>query len=260
MRLGKLSFPVKFSDKEVRELITGLIEEQGWEEFEIKKPELWFFPYWIFNYNSFSEPVDETGVKTTQEGQQGISAMHGQSSELEDSVGELFNALESEMISKPVVEHFKVVRFRIQRPEAGRLVQLKIASRLGIDSENIVVSGLKPVFVPVWVCSASFEGNEMEFQVGAVEGALLSDEEVPYRGKTTSDLAGETLSDLKSPGNWIKYFVDMIKGIIGFFWSVGVGNEEQKGILRNRGVRWLILVIIVLLIILNETGTLVIWG
>ncbi|MBU0636485.1 hypothetical protein KKE06_05655 [Candidatus Micrarchaeota archaeon] len=260
MQLGKLSFPVQFSEVDVRELVKGLIEEQGWEEYEIQKPELWFFPYWVFNYNSFSEQVDEAGVKSTQEGEQGIIAMHGKSSELEDTVGDLFSSFENDLLTKPIVEHFKAVRFRIRRQEAEKLTRLKIAARLSIDPEFVVISGLKQVFVPVWKTNASFDGQEMEFMVNGVEGNILSDEAVPDRGKTAGELAGETVSDLKKPGNWIRYLVSLIGSIIGFFWHVGVGEGERKGILHNRGVRLLILLIIVILILLNETGTLVLWG
>lgn len=256
MRLGKLSFPIKISTEDVIEQVKGLLEEKEWKEYEIQKPELFFLPYWVFSYNSFSETVDESGAKSTAEGEQGLTAMNGQSSELEEEIGQIYDKMETELVTKPIETSFKIVRFRIQPPEASKLAQLKAAAKLGIDKESVVISGLKQVYFPVWICSASFEGQNMEFQIDAVQGNLLSEEEVPYRGKTASELAGETVSDLKNPLNWFRYLFDIIKGVLSFFWNNPLSKWFRTQLITNPRFQMAFLGLIVLLIVLNEIGVL----
>lgn len=254
MRLGRLSFPIRISIEDVTSQIKGLLEEKGWQDFEIKKPELVFLPYWVFNYNSFSETADETGAKATTEGEQGVTAMNGQNSELEEEIGQIFDEMENELVRKPVETEFKVVRFRIREAEAPKLAQLKMAAKLGIDKENIVISGLKQVYFPVWISSASFEEQSLEFQIDALQGNLLSETEVPERGKTASELAGETVSDLKNPLNWLRYLFDFIKGIVLFLWNNPVSAWFRNQLATNNRFRIIVLIVIVLLILANEIG------
>jgi hypothetical protein len=254
MRLGHVSFPIKVSIEDITTQIKGFLEEKGWEEFEIPKPELVFFPYWVFNYNSFSESADETGVKTTAEGEQGITAMNGQNSELEEEIGSVYDQLESELVHKPIETEFKVIRFRIREAEANRLAQLKIAAKLGIDKENVVISGLKQVYFPVWIGSASFEEQTIEFQIDAVQGNLLSEEEVPERGRTAGELAGETFSDLRNPFNWVLYLFNIIKGIVLFFWNNPFSKWFREELRTNPRFQIAILLLIVFLIFANEWG------
>ncbi len=254
MRLGRLSFPIKVSIEDVTNQIRQLLEEKDWDDFEIKKPELVFLPYWIFNYNSFSETIDEAGVKATTEGEQGVTAMNGQNSELEEEIGQIFDEMENELVRKPVETEFKVVRFRIREAEAPKLAQLKVAAKLGIDKESIVVSGLKQVYFPVWISSASFEQQSLEFQIDALQGNLLSETEVPERGKTASELAGETVSDLKNPLNWLRYLFGLIKGILSFLWNNPVSKWFREQLRTNNRFRIIVLVVIVLLLVANEIG------
>lgn len=256
MRLGKLSFPVKITADDVREQVKELLEEKEWEEFEIQKPELWFFPYYVFTYNAFSESADESGVKTVSEGEKGLTAMNAQSSELEESIGKQFDELENDLVTKPSVEEFKVLRFRIQASEAPRLAQLKIASKLGMDKENVVISGLKAVYFPVWLCDASFdeEKNQVEFQIDGVSGELLSEDTVPFRGRTGAELVEETVSDLYNPLNWIKYPFYILKDILLFLWNNPLSQWLRHELLTNRRAQIAALILILLLMIALDQG------
>ncbi|MFH0955007.1 MAG: hypothetical protein V1777_02800 [Candidatus Micrarchaeota archaeon] len=256
MRLNHSTFPIVMTSEEVIAQVKELLEEKEWDDYEINHPELWFFPYWFFGYHSFVETADESGAVSTSEGETGVTAMNGQTAEIEDELGPLLDEFESQLVLRPDESHTKVVRFRINGREAERLSQLKIAAKYNLGKESIVISGLRPLYVPVWLCDASIEGRQLEFQFSAVNSELVSETDVPYRSKTGHELVGETVSDLRNPGNWIRYLVDIIKGILGFLWDNPASKWFREKLGTDNRFRIAVLGLIVLILILAQAGVL----
>jgi hypothetical protein len=104
----------------------------------------------------------------------------------------------------------------------------------------------------VWIVSAVFEDNEMDFEIDAVEGELVSEEEVPFKGKTASELAQETLLDLRNPAKWIQYAVDLARSILHLLWTNPASIWFREQFASNRQFQIGVLVLLLALIVLNE--------
>ncbi|MBS3062157.1 MAG: hypothetical protein J4215_06250 [Candidatus Diapherotrites archaeon] len=252
-RLGKPSFPVLISAEDIIVQVTGLIEENRWKDPVVKSPSLVFLPYWFFHFDSFIEPTDpETGEKSTEEGERGTAALDAISGDLDDNVPQLYDHYSDQLVVKPTQEQFKVERSHFREDEVQKLAQLKMAAKLGLQKDDVVISGVRMMYLPVWIASAVFEENEMDFEIDAVEGNVLSEDQVPYKGKTASEIAKETFFDLREPAKWIGYLIDLAKTIAIFLWTNPVTEYIKKNFWTNRSFQYAVLTLVVLLIILND--------
>ncbi len=253
MHLGKPSFPILVSSDDVVAQIQGQLKDNRWEDAKVEPPKLVFYPYWLFHFDSFLETTDPgTSEKATQEGEKGTSALNALDGELEEDVATKFDSYSDQLILKPEVEKFRVERSHFKEEEVQKLAQLKTAARLGIAKDNVVISGLRQIYFPVWATKAAFEENEETFEIDAVDGEMIGDEEIPFKGKTASELAHETVSDLFNPANWIKYLIGLIKTVAVFLWTNPASEWTKKQFLTNRNFQIAILAVVLVLILLNE--------
>ncbi len=254
MRLSKPSFPVLTSAEDIITQVKEKIEENRWTDPELKSPSLVYLPYWFFHFDSFSEPTDpETGDKSTQEGERGTAALDGIQGDIDDMVPGLFDNYSDQLVLKPATEQYKAERSHFKEAEVQKLCQLKMAAKLGIQKDDVVISGVRLVYLPVWIVSAVFEGNELDFEIEAVEGNELSQNELPYKGKTASELAHETLLDFSQPSKWIGNLVDLVRSIVDFVWTNPVSEWVKQNFWTNRQFQYALLVLILLIIFLDQT-------
>ncbi|MDO8625431.1 MAG: hypothetical protein Q7R47_05085, partial [Candidatus Diapherotrites archaeon] len=194
-RLGKPCLPILIAAEDAVAQVKEMLAKNNWkeEETKIEKPALVFLPFWFFHFDSFREETDpESQEKSTTEGDRGTAALDAISGDVDDAVPPLFDTYSDQLTTKSAVEHFKIERSHFRDTEVQKLAQLRMAAKLSIPKDDVVISGVRLVYLPVWIISAVFEDNEMDFEIEAVEGALVSEEEVPFKGHTASELARET--------------------------------------------------------------------
>ncbi len=186
----------------------------------------------------------------------GKSALNAVQNSLDDVIIEL---LEPELIL-PEFQMDDKISVRAKRPrfneaDAKAAAQIKIASQEKVPKNNVQIGGMQLVYVPFWVFAVELEeDNTITLRLNAVSGEFEEEEgesaegeeereegPIPYRGKTKSELVGETLHELQSPSGWFAYLKQFAENVILLL----TPNKEHP----NRWLTILILIIIALVLL-----------
>ncbi len=235
------SLPVKFPLDEANALIQDELDANNWGEIEVPKPALELVPYYVFQYDSYSEAEEEgTKIRNVDEAQQGISSVNAVTNKLDDVMAELCppELIQQEFTDPKDVKVINVKEPRFTLDEAKGSAQIKIAAHEKVARSNVHISGMRLVYVPFWEYRIEFdEDNKLKTRVNAVTGEFENEESgIPYQGKSKTELLRETVSDLQTPGGWAEY----------------VGNFARDFVLllqpsKEHPNRWLMVVILVII-------------
>ncbi len=80
------------------------------------------------------------------------------------------------------------------------------------------------IYYPVWLAFATVVGQIYEFEISAVTGKILGEENVPEREKGYAELTKEALEELKEPRAWLRYGMEI--AAIGI---ATIGREKLAG-------------------------------
>lgn len=234
------SLPVKFTLEEAAELIQDELDENNWGEIEVPTPELELVPYYVFQYDSYSEVEEEgTKIRNVDEAKQGSSSINAATNQLDDVIAEICppELIQSEFIDpKDVKVNVKEPRFTMD--EAKGSAQIKIAAHEKVPRANVHISGLRLVYFPFWQYKVELdEENTLKIRINGITGEFENEESgIPYQGKTKTELLHETVSDLQNPGGWGEYLSNFIKDI---FLLLRPSQEHPN--------RWLMIFILILI-------------
>jgi hypothetical protein len=143
---------------------------------------------------------------------------------------------------------FEVERHKIKHDGAERIAPLKTAEHLGTSLDKVIISHLKLIHVPFWQLNVSVAEGIYSFEINAVTGETVSEEEIPEREKGWMEVTNETLEDLKRPGAWMEYASQFSGGILGTI------KDSILRLALNRNIQITILVLVALLLILDFLG------
>ncbi len=235
------SLPVKFSLSEANETIGEELVNNNWE-IETPVPVLELVPYYIFQYDSFSEAEEAvTKTRKVDASSQGISSLNAVTNKLDDVISEMSppELIQSEF-SDPKDVKINVREPRLSLDEAKAVAQIKIAAQEHVARANVHIAGIRLVYVPYWVYQMDLdEDTHVKIRMNAVDGEYEDEESgIPFQGKTKSQLLRETVSDLQHPSGWVEYFSNFIKD---FFLLFRPSQEHP-----NRWVMVLLLIVIAL--------------
>lgn len=233
------AIPLKIKLDEANELIQEELDANNWGEVEVPLADLELVSYYIFNYDSYSEAEEEgTKIRNVNEATQGTSSLNAVKNTLDEIIAEMVHPeLVQKTFDEPPKVKVHVKNPRFNADEAKGVAQIKIAAQEKVPRANVHVHGLYLVYVPFWVFKIVLdEDNEIKLRVNAVSGEFEGDESgIPYQGNTATDLARETLSDLRSPEGWATFIQNMVKDVILLF-------QPQK----EHPNRWLMIILLVL--------------
>jgi hypothetical protein len=237
MKLKEKSFPLTFSLEEATSFVKSVLEEKNWQEFQLIETKLVFFPYYFFSYHAFFEKE-----KTVSETLQGKLALNARTSELEEIP---FHDKELvQEIKEPKAIPFEEMEFELKE-KASLIAQLKVAEKLKLPKENVIIHSIKKVLYPVWIIDFSVGNQHFQFMLSGVNGQILSEIQVPERKQDFWEIASEALNELKSPRNWMKYSASIASDTTNFF----VKNTFSGNFLHNLLYNWKYQTFILLIIL-----------
>ncbi|MBS3063060.1 MAG: hypothetical protein J4203_04255 [Candidatus Diapherotrites archaeon] len=249
MYLDRPAFSVSFPLESCLEEIESLIKSKHWTKFEVASVSLVYAPFFFFNYYSYleekREDMEQAVVSDTAGG---TMAMDAQTNELDEGMASLFEE-EVPLTSHRPPEGYK---FEVERPltserDAPQIAQIKLAHKLELPKDHVIVSGLKTVYVPIWVASVSVAEGNYRLELSAVNGELLSEAEIPEREKGWLEVTAETLSELKEPGAWVRYSASVGNTVFDSL----VNNPLTQSMMSNRQLQILLLAVIAVWLFFN---------
>jgi len=213
MYLDNPALPVRFSSKDAVVKLRETLKKKGWA---VSKPEctkIIYRPFWIFYYEIFSSKKNGE-VKHLSSGNMLLDAQNNTFTETEAiDLGNTTNTLE-----KP---EFKI-EIEVQKPSlrkegAEKIAKLNLASKFKTSVDNIALTNLKMLYFPIWNAKVELDEKTHNFLLNASTGKMIGSTQTPQKPQSVSEIAGETLSELKDPSAWITYTKEIISDAINFF-------------------------------------------
>ncbi len=232
--------PLKVKLDEVKDLVQEELDANNWGEIDVPAPEIELVPYYVFSFDSFSEVEEEKSkIRNVEESTQGTSSLNAVKNSLDEVIAEMVNpdGIQNSF-DEPSKIKVSVKNPRFTLDEAKGVAQIKIAAQEKVPKSNVHIHGMRLVYVPFWVYKMELdEDNEIKLRINAVSGEFEGEESgIPYQGNTATELAKETLSDLRNPEGWSTFIGNLASDIILLF-------QPQK----EHPNRWLMIIILILI-------------
>lgn len=244
MYLSAPAFPINFTLEQAVEMIESMVQGKQWHKFEVGDLKLVYIPYWVFSYDTFSEIVDEQGNKTVSDTSSGKMALDAFTNELSEDVAYLADSSEAELQDKIETEYpHEIQRPKVRESAAKRIIPVRLAAQFGLGKENVIVSGLELVYIPIWYAWLTVAEGTFKIEINAYTGEMSNAEEVPEREKGWLELTNETFEELKQPGAWVEYSHDIGVSI----WE-GVGVSFWERFTTDRQFQIIVLAIIAVIV------------
>jgi hypothetical protein len=201
MFLGNPVFPIAFEIEKVAGLIEATLKKKNWRSFDKGEVKLVLTPVYVFYYDAV---FPEEG-KPKGKAERGRLALNAETAELNKELADSMPA-DNELVKELPDEYPLVVRKPLfSKAEAEKIALLKTAALIGADRSNVVLTGLKVVYYPMWLAFVTVKEKTYELEISAVTGEIFGEEQVPKREKGFVEITRETLHELKEPGAWIRY-------------------------------------------------------
>ncbi len=257
MLTGKPVVPVSFEAEAAMDSVKEHIRAQGWRRVNTSPPKLLLVPYYFFQFTVFFEETHkDKGHKVLVDSETGSLAISAVDGEIDEAVAGIIDENIESLTHEISEDTVRLERARIPRKDAEKIAQIKTAELKEVERKNTLVSNVQLVLVPQWDVHVKSEEHEFDFLVSGVSGEILGGPDVPERGKNFSELAEETVGDLRHPHAWLEYF----KGLAETIWNIltwrpfwdfvfAVVGMAWRAVSSNRVVQVLLLVLILLWIL-----------
>ncbi len=232
--------PLKVKADEVKELVQEELDENNWGEIDVPTPEIDLIPYYVFSFDSFSEVEEEKSkIRNVEESTQGTSSLNAVKNSLDEVIAEMVNpdGIQSSF-DEPSKVKVNVKNPRFSLDEAKGVAQIKIAAQEKVPKSNVHIHGMRLVYVPFWVYKLELdEDNEVKLRINGFSGEFEGEESgIPYQGSTATELAKQTLSDLRSPEGWSTFLTN---------WGNDLALLFQPS--KEHPNRWMMILVLVLI-------------
>lgn len=206
------AFPVSFPLENAMNLLKKILKEKNWHEFETGNVTLEYVSFLLFNSDSFLEEhtKDDKLVKETKSG---FHALNATTRTLNSEIASEFEKLDTELGKEEEKDYSpKIIENMLDEKSAVKISQSLLAKELQIPRYNIIITGMRQIYVPFWVVYVTVAEGTFKIKISAINGKLFGSEKVPVREKGFLEITEETLDELKNPGAWLKYTKEIVTG------------------------------------------------
>jgi len=263
MFVGNPVFPISFNLEQVAGLVEETLRKKNWRAFEKGEIKLVLTPFYIFYYDAVVEEEGKatgenrstgesrpTGKgKASKESKRGRLALNGETAELGKEIAE--SMPEEEELVKELPDTYPLIVRKplFSKAEAEKIALLKTASMLGADRDNVILTGFKQIYCPMWIAFVTVAGQTRQLEISGVTGQVFGEEMVPVREKGFVEITKETLQELKEPGSWLRYSKEIAEKATD---KISSRQESRQGLagIMHRPSFWISLALLVVLIAL----------
>jgi hypothetical protein len=193
----------------VKSLDTIIRKKKNWHKFEIATLKLILVPYFYFNYHYFREK-EKNGEKIVESSTDGFLAMNAETLSMDEETTKLAKENIGAKTSEAPGIEFKILESAVEKSEQTQVIAFKTAEYFKIPRSNIIVSGVKKIYLPLYESFVTVQEGTFQVHINAVNGKISGIEKVPEREKGIIEITKETINELKEPSAWVEY----TKGIL----------------------------------------------
>ncbi len=224
MYLGNPLLPINITASGATDLIKKELEKRNWHEYELKPLKLFLVPYFLFNYHYYVEDAIDS-KRTVKKTIHGILAVNGHKIVVREDYVELIKHSWKKSHSDIPKGEYDEKWCNIEKREQDEILQLKTAEYFNVPKSNVVVSSAKKFLLPLYMTTVIAGRKEYALTINAIDGKIEGISGVPNREKGYLEVTRETINELKTPSNWLKYSKEAI--MMGAA-SVSSGSKDAK--------------------------------
>jgi len=196
--------PLSLSAKEALSKVEAVLVSKSWKDFDAGEIRLALVPYYLYNYHYHTEEENE-GKSIVSSSKDGLLVLNGFSLKVEEKLVKVIQEnMDTSNQEAPEIE-FETKTTPITKATQDHILKVKTAEFFKISKENVVVSNVKKVMLPMYESFITVQKKTHEIIINAVNGDIYGIEEVPTREKGFIEITQETLQDLKDPKAWLEY-------------------------------------------------------
>ncbi len=226
--LGNPLLPINVTAKSAEESIRKELINKNWHDFELKPLVLNLVPYFLFNYYYYLEESVE-GKPSIKNALHGVIALDGHEVKIRQDLTHLIKTNWKKSAQLAPKDNFDTKWCNIEKREQDAVLQLKTAEHFGVPKDNVVVSSARKFFVPFYKTSVVAGKTEYQLIVNAIDGSSEGLSKIPFREKGYLEITKETINDLRTPSNWLKYSKEaLLEG------ATSVSNSYSKRKKNNK--------------------------
>jgi hypothetical protein len=234
---------INISTQQALDSIKDYVISFGWTFFKFKEMDrlkLFMIPFYLFHFDVF-KTIKNQGKETVSDETSGVLSLDAAKNKLDAQVARFFGLHEPiEKIDLNIDSlDYKILESNISDEKAEEIIKVKLASKFNVSLENIIVSGKKLLFIPVYYSEIELNNEFFVIKVNGFDGKVFSDKLIPVRKKNLSQLFSETITDLKQPDKWANYSTGSISSVL----------KVNSGILFQFSVIVLILLMIAVFLV-----------
>lgn len=263
MYLGNPLLPIKISSSKAEELVIKELNKRNWVEFDLAPLKLTLVPYFLFNYHYYIES-DNEGKNTIKSTVHGILAIDGHEIKLRPDLVDLLKHNWKNTMQEVPRGEFSEKYCNIDKKDQIEVLKLKTAQHFNVSKQNVVVSDSRKLLVPFYRTTVKINQGNYKLNINAIEAFIEGIKEVPNRQKGYLEVTKETINELKTPSNWIKYSKEVVEETISFMTNPKKNSNQNNStstkfkknnkqisleVFESRGVLLLIILLAILLII-----------
>lgn len=208
---------LRMETKDALGILEGILRARHWKDFELANLGLFYVPYWFFNYDVYRELGGQAESFSSR------MCMNGVTGQLEPIIAQVTEEIPVEK-SKEIVHDtaYKVKNPTVKEKEVKDVAKIKIAGQVGIPKDNVTISGVTLIYVPVYTVWVTLSSGYRRIDLDAISGSPLNIESVPERERGFTEVTADMLEDLKTPQGWVDYSKK------AFHWGLGVSTKMGK--------------------------------
>ena len=227
--LEKPAFRVSVQSTDAQEKVSSLLLSKNWSKSGITSTKLVFEPYYFFSFY-----IHETVNGKTKVVASGERAFNARTKELDKKLVAMHENEQRQDASEATGA--EVLNGKISEEEAKKVLPILLASENSALKDNVNISGLQFVYVPVWHANVHLDGKTVELALNATTAEFLNPEDLPMREKTKNELVAEVLHELSDPSEWLRYASEAVSDFSGTLKRVPItGGPKSHG--ENHSVK-----------------------
>jgi transcriptional regulator of heat shock response len=219
VRLTKPFPSIINTHRQITKLIETFIQEKHWKSFSSQKPLLVMTPFLTLEFEAFNEKEIEGKGKVITNSIHKSAALNAVTLQLDDSVvkdlkdSENFELAGDEKHNILNDTKNKILSASASSKELKELALVRLSEKFQVPRENIIITKIKEVFLPIWEVECNIEQHSLGLFVNAVNNRLMNEQDLPMREKGWLELTQDMLNDLQNPRTWIEYSKDLLSSV-----------------------------------------------
>ncbi len=228
VNLDALALKMELTPEAAIGIVQKEVNRKGWKKFDLSDILTVYTPFYIFSFDVIAEGGAPPGK----------AALNANTGEINEFVPSLLERPIQKLRKTAEGIEAEIEPTNIKESEVEKVASVKIANMLGAKRENIVISAISKIYIPMFRLWLDVAGDSFKVEIDAALGYPTGLELIPKREKTWDESTSETIRKMQSPSG----IAQLASATSGEIAKVAGGKAD------NKYIQWAIIGAVILVI------------